>query len=353
MSVAAHPHEPALRDRPSRRLRAVLAIAGALLSGTRALLWVQAETKARDFDQVWHAARALFAGRNPYLEIGPGLRFDWPAPFYYPLTAPVSIAPLAALNSRVAAVCFAALASGAFVWGATRRSVAPAVVVTSASAAFAAETVQWSPLLGAAFALPWLGLFLCAKPTIGAAVFVARPTRAALGGGILLLAVSLLLLPTWPAGWLEALRHTSLGTPGGTLYLSPVATPAGALTILALFRWRRPEARLVLALACVPQTPLLYETVPLFLVPTTIPEGGVLWLGSWLVALWIHLAGPFRSDPERFVVSAQAIGVCLYVPALLMVLRRPNCGEVPRWLDRRLQATTLPRWLVGSASLDR
>jgi hypothetical protein len=319
---------------PSRRLRAWLALGAALLSGVRAFLWVSGEAKARDFDQVWFAARALFAGRNPYVEIGPGLAFDWPAPLYYPLTAAVTVLPLATIGRSIAAVLFAAGASGAFVWAATRRSLAPAVVITSASAALAAETVQWSPLLGAAYGIPWLGALLCAKPTIGLAIWLARPTRAAVIGGVVLSGIALALVPSWPLDWLEALRHTSLASAGGTPYFAPIKSAGGAFALLAILRWRRPEARLILALACVPQTPLLYETVPLFLVPYSITEGGVLWLGSWLAALWLSAAGPFDSDLARFRVSVEAIGWCLYFPAIIMVLRRPNVGPAPERLER-------------------
>jgi hypothetical protein len=79
---------------------------------------------------------------------------------------------------------------------------------------------------------------------------------------------------------------------------------------------------------------LLYETVPLFLVPASITEGGVLWLGSWLAALWLSLAGPFASDLERFRVSVDAIGWCLYFPAVVMLLRRPNVGPIPERLEQ-------------------
>ena len=37
---------------------------------------------------------------------------------------------------------------------------------SSASAALAAEAIQWSPLLAAAYGIPWLGILLSAKPTI-------------------------------------------------------------------------------------------------------------------------------------------------------------------------------------------
>ena len=328
------PGEGEQQPHPSPRLRAALAVSAALLSGLRAFLWISGEAKARDFDQVWFAARALLGARNPYAEIGPGLAFDWPAPLYYPLTAAVAIMPLAPLSRSAAAVIFAALASGAFVWAATRRSLAPAAVITSASAALAAETVQWSPLLGSVYGIPWLGAVLCAKPTIGFAIWIARPTRVAAIGALLLAAISLAFMPTWPADWLEALRHTSLATPSGTPYFAPIKSAGGAFALLAVLRWRRPEARLVLALACVPQTPLLYETVPLFLVPHSITEAGVLWLGSWLAALWVSGAGPFATDLARFRVSVDAIGWCLYFPAVVMLLRRPNVGATPERLEK-------------------
>ena len=117
--------------------------------------------------------------------------------------------------------------------------------------------------------------------------------------------------------------------------------------MLALARWRRPEARLVFALACVPQTPLLYETVPLFLVPVTLAEGGALWLGSWIAALAVSAHGPYDSDAARFAVSSKAIGWCLYLPCVLMILRRPNVGSLPPWLARRLERSFLPPWIKG------
>src|SRR5689334_7519881 len=83
-----------LKGPPSPRARTVLALSAALLSGLKAFLWIARETKPRDFDQVWHAANAFLAGRNPYAEIGPGLAFDWPAPLYYPLPAVLSVVPL-------------------------------------------------------------------------------------------------------------------------------------------------------------------------------------------------------------------------------------------------------------------
>jgi len=205
-------------------------------------------------------------------------------------------------------------------------------------------------LLGAAFGVPWLGIFLSAKPTIGLAIFLARPSRIAIVGGLVLVAIALAIQPNWPVEWLGAIHHTSLLTPGGTLYSAPIASPGGAFALLALLRWRRAEARLLIALACVPQTTLLYETVPLFLIPQTIVEGGALWLGSWLVAVSVQLTGPFPSDPQRFIASGRAIGWLMYLPCALMLLRRPNAGPLPSWLERSVSNERIPRWIRGVAS---
>ena len=43
--------------------------------------------RGADLDQVWHAARALWAGENPYRAIGPGgPRMEWDWVFYYSLS---------------------------------------------------------------------------------------------------------------------------------------------------------------------------------------------------------------------------------------------------------------------------
>ena len=58
-----------------------------------------------------------------------------------------------------------------------------------------------------------------------------------------------------------------------------------------------------------------------------------LWLGSWLVALWQSLGSPYPTDLARFTASGRAIGWLLFLPCAAIILRRPNVGEVPAWLD--------------------
>jgi hypothetical protein len=58
--------------------------------------------------------------------------------------------------------------------------------------------------------------------------------------------------------------------------------------------------------------------------------------------------------PASFVVRTQTFGAAvtltMYLPATLMVLRRPNEGPIPLWLDRAMHRW--PAWLRGRAAAD-
>ena len=108
----------------------------------------------------------------------------------------------------------------------------------------------------------------------------------------------------------------------------------GLFVLLTLLRWRRPEARLILFLACVPQVGSWYELLPLFLVPVTMQESMALVISSSLGFLLYYQFGAGRSELE----INQQIGALMvafgYLPAVIMVLRRPNEGELHPWLAR-------------------
>jgi hypothetical protein len=78
---------------------------------------------------------------------------------------------------------------------------------------------------------------------------------------------------------------------------------------------------------------MLYETVPLFLVPRTFVESALL---VGLSYAQHFLAMP--QDIEHWALSIESSGrwiaVLLYVPVTIMILRRPNVGVVPRPVER-------------------
>ena len=102
-------------------------------------------------------------------------------------------------------------------------------------------------------------------------------------------------------------------------------------------------------MACVPQTMLFYDQLPLVLAATTYRQALWFSIGSYappLIATAIYGAAPV--DPRLlFVRNAPIILACYYAPIAILVLLQPNVGRVPGWLGR--MSAGLPAWLRGSA----
>ena len=312
---AANIHAPI-----DRRMRWALAIALGVLVAPIAWHIQTIHSHPSDFAQVWYGARALVAGENPYDIVGPGRAFPWPFPLLYPLTALIPAVPFAAVPLRFANVLWVACSTAILAWGVSREGLwTPKLWVFASWSYFAAvHLAQWSPLLTAAAFLPWAGFALAAKPTLGAALFVAYPSRRALVSALAVVFASVVVFPSWPVSWIQALR--------GVSHMSaPVAhlSVGGPLILLSLIKWRRPEARLLAVLACVPQTTLIYEAVPLFLVVNRWYEGLALSILSFVVGSWP--VPPQTSDYNLSLwVTGDVMVLSLYLPCVVFVLTRPN-----------------------------
>lgn len=281
-----------------------------------------------DFGIVWFGARSLLQGVDPYPLVGPGRLFEWDWELLYPATAMVIAMPFAWLPEFAAAIAFVWISTALLAYAITAKGWDLLFLFPSSAFIVAARSAQWSPLLSAAFCLPWLAWVFAAKPNIGAGLALASDSRrtvinALIGGGILL-AVSVILLPSWPREWIGLVRNAS--------HLSiPIARLGGPLILLALIRWRRPEARLILFLACVPQTGAWYEALPLLLVAQTRRESQILSLvsstGFILIRFMIH------GQPEvEFNRQVSTLMVAFaYLPAMIVVLRKPNEGRLAWW----------------------
>lgn len=175
--------------------------------------------------------------------------------------------------------------------------------------------------------LPGLAVFFPAKPTLGAicAAPLSTTRRTAivvLFGWVLLAVLSWVVLPQWFASWRAAIR--------GAAHVRPlIVLPGGFLLLAAVIKWRRPEARLLVAYALVPQTTVLYEALPAFLVPATWAQMLMLTVASDIAygieATVIHAA----DVPTLIARLGMVTMLCVYLPALALVLRRPNEGAVP------------------------
>jgi hypothetical protein len=298
-----------IRSRRVGRLMAALGGAGLTL----ALLLIRGRTET-DFDLLWYSARHFLHGVDPY----PRWHEHWKYPLYYPFTAVLLAVPFAALPLVVARVMFNG-AVGA-VLGAAFYGREHWRWWTFASGAYFFATLrgQPTPLLVAAVLIPTLAGILVIKPNTGLTLFLAYPSRRAVLQGVGLLALSVILLPRWPLEWLQAIRDAPV-------VISPVRRPFGWLLLLALLRWRDPRARLLAALAVVPQNSFPHEAIVLCLVPQNAVEMAIFCVGTWVatvVTLVAHIT-EHSLEAAQSMVWPWLFGF-VYLPALWLVLRRPS-----------------------------
>ena len=232
-----------------------------------------------DFDQLHIAARALLAGTDPYAAVAA----RQPFPLLYPLPAVLVAVPFAWLPLEIARAFWAALGAGASPRGpALRKRPAGGAAECAVPERRRTGSVVTAPDRGRCLPPARLGLGI--EALVGAALFLAYPSRRAALSGIAIVGLSLVVMPAWPRVWWAALHQS--------LQRAPILEPGGFLLALALLRWRAREARLLLALACVPQTIGLYELLPLFLIPRRRREGYILAILTYAAAFGAMLVFP-------------------------------------------------------------
>jgi len=276
-----------------------------------------------DFAQIWAAGRLLLARGAPY-------RFpllqDWPLPLVYPLPAVVALLPLAFVPEHAADAAFAAVGAGTLAYAIARTSPRPDprwLMLVSAPFVDALIIGQWSPLVVGASMLPWAGVAYACKPTTGLPLFCARPALRDAVVALSLTAITIVIRPAWPLEWWRSISAVNYAA-------VPLLVGAGPVALLALLRWRRPEARLLLALAAVPHTTLVYEALPLALVPESWTESVIVWAACWVVLVAERLHGPFVSQAAAIRYGALWLTSVVYPPCVAMVLRRRNTSPRSR-----------------------
>jgi hypothetical protein len=330
-----------LNDNRDRLGRAAVVVVLAL--AVAPVTWFLAEPRLHtsDFHFFWYASNMWRGGIDPYLA-RPGREWHslWPLwdRFFYPGPALLLVWPFVQGSIRVGHVLFVTAGAALLAWRLTRDSLWPLLFFLTPTFWMAAMLGQWAPWLTLAALTPSLGFLFAAKPTLGLACFTYRPTWRAVWTGALLTVVSVLLLPRWPREWLDNL-HTVRDHP------APIATPLGFLLSLAALRWRRREARFLLAMSCVPQLLFFSDQTPLFLVATSWREAALILLASIVAfAAWVWgTLGPSSAG----VFHAPYVMIGCYLPCLYLILCRPNVGAVPEWIEQQIR--DWPAWIRGSS----
>lgn len=311
---------------PSRQQRVVLScLVGAAAIAVALYSWARIEGLSPgaggDFDQVWFAAKSLRSGLDPYQLIGPGRQFEWPWPFLYPASTAVAVVPLSFLPLLVARVLFIGGGAALFTYAITRDGYERLPILLSLAFLNAVVYCQWTPLLTAAMLIPSLAWLLPLKPNVGVALAVALPVekgwRNLALGFALLLAVSLIVLPSWPWAWWKAIQQAP------HMHI-PLATLGGPLLLLALLRWRRGDARVLLLYACLPHTPIVYDVLPLVYITRTRRESLAFAFLTYLAVAVQLFVLPRSGAVDGALWAARILNLAIYLPCLFLVLRRPN-----------------------------
>jgi hypothetical protein len=194
--------------------------------------------------------------------------------------------------------------------------------------------------------LPWLGFFAAAKPNLGLAVLAASRSRkdfiiaAVAVTAIVLLAFA--IQPTWYAEWRQLIASAPRVRPF-------VALPAGPLLLLSLLRWRLPEGRMFAVLSVAPLTnPSLTSTLLLLLIPRTRWDIALLSMFTFIPYFFVPEQYAYPSFERYAAVMGRVQLFTVYFPALWFLLRQPNVGPAPAFIERAI--APLPGWIRGAAA---
>jgi MYXO-CTERM domain-containing protein len=315
----------------ARTTAAVAAIVIAFLLGWRTYVHELAVGNGGgDFVVYRNAAVRLLQGRNPY-------DFDT---LLYPLPVAISVVPISWFNPILGAGFFTGLSALALVYGLLRRFGWPGLVMLLSPTFFLGwYYLQWSPLIVASALLPWLGAFGAAKPNVAFGPFAYRPSWQAIVGGLGMLVISWFLVPSWLGDWLgDVGRQTAPHT-------SPVRWPVGLFGLLGLLRWRRSEGRVLLVTMLSPLNPQYYDHLAVWLAAASWRDSIALSVCGWIGFLTFVATAPH--DLTRDATPAHlSLSLGVYLPAALLLLRHPNVGNLPPFLERF--AGHLPRWIRGA-----
>ena len=272
---------------------------------------------AFDFTWVWRAARVLLALENPYRDptLGVGGPYPHDAPLFFPLPTILVALPMGLLSLKVAGTLFTGISSGVFALGLLRRfGISGLLILATPSYLKALGGLQWAPLLvGIVLLWPKASAVGLLKPNLGVALVAMQPSIRGLVVAGLVAIASLAVLPTWPLDWF---RNVS-----GHYHTVPaVVLPFGPLLGAAWLARHRPEGRLVMTMALIPQRMLFYDQLLLLLAARTARQRLLLAYCSWLAyGGWIHFTAARTIVSVDDAVAPWVIAGC-YLPALAVLL---------------------------------
>lgn len=244
----------------------------------------------------------------------------------YPFTTSLVLLPFLTLPLWLVAPLFCALSSGLLAYGLLKKGETWRLLLfLSVPFLSSVHSVQWTLLFAAALLLPPLLPLAVAKPQLGLVLLAAgRWERRWAIIAMLLLLLSLALYPMWPLDWW---REGMLAAYTGRV---PLSVGVGPLLLLAALCWPARRARLLLAMAFVPQR-IWYDQLLLFLLPRSWQGLLGLVAGSWLAVAVTPDAGWLATTGEQAPHAWRAVVLFVYLPALALLLWEERERLQRRW----------------------
>lgn len=261
---------------------------------------------AADFQWCIRLAQHLLAGQPPY---------DTPLEQYPPAAALLGL-PFVSWRGEIAGALFFGLSSGLLAFGLTRDGYARLLIFLAYPYWAAMVTAQWSPLIAASAFFWWLLPVVLVKPPIALPVALTHLSRRGILACAAILALSLALTPRWYWQWPHQI--------GAYQHFIPLLVVPGFLLLLAAWKIRDRDARLLLLAASVPQR-WFYDGFILWLIPRSRREIVATVGASWLVGVW-----RWYHPPLSFAQVGRWSVLGFYLPMLAVILLRDE--GVRKWL---------------------
>jgi hypothetical protein len=309
-AVPAALNNPRVTNMRPMRPRLIISALLALASGSFCwFLLNHFHQGAADFNWSLDAARDLLAGQDPYSHIGRGA-------IPYPMTAVLLASPVAWLRSAIAGGAFFGISTGLLAFGLTRDGYVRLLVFFAYPYWAAIITAQWTPLLMCAAFFPLALPVALAKPQIGLPIALTHMTRKGVIACLVLILLTFLAMPSWPAHWLPRLA--------GYQHFFPILVLPGPLLLFGLFSYRERDAQFLLLSSVMPQR-WFYDAFTLWLIPKSRREL-VYTVGlSWIVGILRWYQGPRNMEQVgRWTV------LFIYLPMLIVLLMRKRGSRAIR-----------------------
>lgn len=294
-----------------RRVLACLAIGTSAAFCSWFLQTYASKRPGGDFSWSMQAARDLLKGRDPY-------SYPVHAHFIpYPLPAAFVGLPFSCFTPAIGAAIFYGISTALLAYSLATRSKNRLWVFLAMPFWFAMVWAQWTPMIMAAAFIPVLLPVVLIKPQIALPVALTHWSKAGIYTCLIVAVISLAVYPTWPLVWLSQIKSYQR-------FFPVLSLPFGPLLLLAVLRWRDPDAQLFLLIALFPQRHF-YDAFTLWLIPKTkkeiIPTVALSW-GAWI---W-KTQNPTMQSHEVGLVSV----VFFFLPMLSVLLLRPYFTSIER-----------------------